>query len=153
MTDTAQVSTGAMSGLPKFDGDKNKYILWETQFKAYAGVRKFDLALETDADLPSKKSEISADEETKKKQEEAIKRNNLAMHSLTIALNYSRGILHIKAGFKSKWDETGQQGLASDVMKSLKKKFIGRNVHDQIKLLDQYTQQLMNVVELLAVAA
>ena len=101
-------------------------------------MRKFDLALETDADLPTKKNELSADEETKKKEEEAIKRNNLAMHSLTIALSYSRGILHIKAGFKGKWDETGQQGLASDVMKSLKKKFIGRNVLDTSLLLLEF---------------
>ena len=74
--------------LPIFDGEAKKFQMWWTRFNAYASVYKFRQAIQEngDEDLPESFKEVF-DEETPegKKKMAAIKRNEIAMASFTMA--------------------------------------------------------------------
>ena len=74
--------------LPIFDGEAKKFQMWWTCFNAYASVYKFRQAIQEkgDEDLPGSSEEMF-DEETPegKKKKAAIKRNEIAMASFTMA--------------------------------------------------------------------
>eukprot|EP00562_Extubocellulus_spinifer_P016464 CAMPEP_0178579538 /NCGR_PEP_ID=MMETSP0697-20121206/22134_1 /TAXON_ID=265572 /ORGANISM="Extubocellulus spinifer, Strain CCMP396" /LENGTH=94 /DNA_ID=CAMNT_0020214989 /DNA_START=738 /DNA_END=1019 /DNA_ORIENTATION=- len=84
MSENGDVATG-VSGLPKLKGSDitpDKALIWFRDFEAYATTKKYDAALEGEANLP-----IDSDTTTDDAALKARARNKLCMAALVLATN------------------------------------------------------------------
>ena len=114
--------------IPKFTGKPSDFQMWWTRFLSYGTVYKFASCLKTkiEADMPSSQAVFdampeatAADIAAKKKAELAIKRNDLAMATFTMAF-YTETMMNLV--YKAQSDEW-PQGLAHQVVDLLMKKY------------------------------
>ena len=74
--------------VPSFSGKDEDYELFWPRFEAYANMKGFAEAIDwenVDPNLPTSEKVLSVDDDTKKKEEEAIKKNKTAMEAFTLA--------------------------------------------------------------------
>ena len=74
--------------VPSFSGKDEDYELFWPRFEAYANMKGFAEAIDwenVDPNSPTSEKVLSADADTKKKEEEAIKKNKTAMAAFTLA--------------------------------------------------------------------
>ena len=101
--------------VPTFSGKEEDYELFWPRFEAYADMKGFAEAIDwenPDPDLPSKHNVFDADQDVKKRQEAAVKRNKTAIAAFTLAFqtkaslnmineakspDYPRGLAHLVA--------------------------------------------------------
>ena len=84
------MADGTTMKLPKFDGKKDSFMLWQKKFKAYANMGSFGQAIKTtpDPDLPTSATTLDASNTaTGQIQIRAIKANDRAVAALTMALD------------------------------------------------------------------
>ena len=106
-----------------FDGEEESFPKWWMQFQGYAGVHNFKQSLTVDADLPATAATaLDPDPAKKKKQELAIRRNDIAMSHLITCLTEDKDQAMI---YKAKEDPDWPNGLASTVVRLIKKKYNG----------------------------
>lgn len=122
------LSSGSIK-LPWFDGDREKFNLWWTKFVAYAVMRQFGAAIQDkpESDLPAKE-EVGANET--KANEEARKRNSLAMCSFTMAFQTESLLTMVYKAQTNNWPS----GLAYLVVKALFKKYRPDDLMAEVEL-------------------
>ena len=104
--------------VPSFDGDETNYQRWWMRFKAYAKMTGFHKALEItpEVDLPSTEAEaltLTGSTDDEKKQLAAVKRNDTAISSLTLAFTTDELLDMILEAQDKDWSD----GLACKVIK------------------------------------
>ena len=108
--------------IPKFNGKRENFAVWSSQFVAVCTVKGISEALleSFENELPTSESEtLNPSDEGEKKKLEAKVKNNLAMSYLVIASDSAQLQSKIDATKSSQWPS----GLAYKFMKSLKKKY------------------------------
>ena len=132
-------SSGAGKGLrvPEFDGKEANYQVWWTRFYAVACVYKFEAALQDtpeeampEAMSTTLKDTTDVEKAAKKLAEEAVHRNSMAIANLTIAMTTPTTMTIVYKSHSEKWPN----GLASDVVKALKKKYCPEDVTALVEL-------------------
>ena len=116
--------------LPLYDGNRDTFQMWWTKFMAYAIFYKFYAAIAGDgpeADLPAKE-ELGTTET--KENEEARKRNSLAMCSFTMAFQTESLLTLIYKAQTSDWPS----GLAAAVKSALFKKYCPDDIMAEVEL-------------------
>ena len=107
--------TSKSVNVPTFSGKEEDFELFWPRFEAYANMKGFAEALDwttVDPDLPANEKTLSNDNDTKKKQEDALKRNRTAIAAFTLAFktkacmnmineaktaDYPKGLAHLVA--------------------------------------------------------
>lgn len=106
--------------------------MWWTRFKAYAKVQKFHEALTKDQDLPDTQADaesLDRDANAKKKAVAAIDRNEKALSHLAVPFTAPKAMVHYHKASDDNWPD----GLASNVVNSLLKKFRPQDIISGIK--------------------
>ena len=106
--------------VPSFSGKEKDYELFWPRFEAYADLKGFAEALDwenPDPDLPAKHDALSADSDTRKKQEAALKRNKSAIAAFTLAFQTKSSMNMINDAKTPEYPK----GLARLVAKELKR--------------------------------
>jgi hypothetical protein len=114
---------GKVTRLLTFNGKREDYNDWHQAFKSFATVHQFGEALGVMATMPATEATaLSADADIKKLQKACIKKNNVAMSQLNLALsiNADKGLIYKPCGA---WKD----GLASRVMELLEKRYNSRD--------------------------
>ena len=122
---------GSVVKLTVFSGKRADYKDWWRTFKTFAAVHKFTVALSVQARMPATAATaLSTVDATRKLQEEAIRKNDLAMSQLNLALvsDADKGLIY-KSGATSGWPD----GLASNVVTLLDRRY---NARDTTSLLE-----------------
>ena len=116
------MADGTTMKLPKFDGKKDSFMLWQKKFKAYANMGSFGQAIKTtpDPDLPTSATTLDASNTaTGQIQIRAIKANDRAVAALTMALDDLTLMSYVNKSCTTDWPD----GNAHLVMNALIKKF------------------------------
>ena len=95
--------------VPTFSGKEEDYELFWPRFEAYANMKGFAEALDyknPDPDLPVKETDLSADADIKKKQQEAVKRNKTAIAAFTLAFKTKADMNMINEAKSDDWPIT-----------------------------------------------
>ena len=112
-----------------FNGKYKAFQTWWVQFRAYGKMSRFIKALEEipETDLLSIQNEVknlTEIDDTTKKKKVAANHNDLAMASLTLTFKIDKLIIMIL----SLQSVNQLEGLASDVIKQLKKKYKPKDI-------------------------
>ena len=106
---------------PTFDGSESNFETFWPRWESYAVMKGFEEAIcidPEDPDLPGNESNLSADADTKKKEEAALKRNKTAMAAYTLAFTE---VAQMNMIHKAK-DSNYPKGKANRVTKQLIKR-------------------------------
>ena len=119
--------------LPSFSGKQEDYPRWIMQYRAYARLYKFQAALgdSIDPEMPADENVI-VDTTTAAGalQAAAVKQNDAAMATLTLALSHEENIAMILAASTTNWPG----GEAHLVMSAMKRKYKPK---DTVALVEQ----------------
>ena len=106
--------------LPTFSGKDKDYAVFWPRFYSYAMLKGFDEVLDnTNSPLPADPTSLSSNDDLKKKQERAIKLNNLAVASFTMAFTTGTLMEHVEKSKSSEYPG----GRANLIVDRLKRKF------------------------------
>ena len=110
--------------IPTFDGKSKNFVIWWTRFKAYAKEKQFSQALgeRKEADLPNTQEDADALDQAdaaNKAALAAVSRNEKALSNLAVAFTTAKALVHYHKANDDDWPD----GLASNVVKSLMKKY------------------------------
>ena len=129
--------------LPMFDGKPEKFQVWWTRFRAYAGVFGFIKALKKGGETalpPTEDALLDDTSETDKLMIAALKRNAIAMANLTMAFTTDATMALV---YESLNDEDWPGGLAHKVIDALKKKYQPQDTMTRVEL-----RQMLNKVSM-----
>ena len=115
-------STEKVTSCPSFDGNAENYLLWKRRFIAYCAENGCRSSLEVDPELPKKAGTYDTDATKAATEKSAEKRNKVAMVLLIMAMSTESLIELIEDAIAVNPDFP--DGLASEVMKALDRKYI-----------------------------
>jgi hypothetical protein len=131
---------GKVTRLLTFNGKREDYNDWHRAFRSFATVHQFGEALGVLVNMPAttEATALLADTDIKKLQKACIKKNNVAMLQLNLALstNTDKGLIYKACGA---WKD----GLASCVMELLEKRYNSRDTSALLALKKELNNTTM----------
>ncbi|CAJ1954020.1 unnamed protein product [Cylindrotheca closterium] len=118
--------------IPTFNGEESEFQMWWMQYKAYATIAGFALAIQRtrDLDLPPKEDEVLADDADGKKMKKSCDPNSLAMATLTMAFTSASMMGMIADAVTADWPN----GLLYKVIDNLFKRYRSSDVMSKVKM-------------------
>ncbi|CAJ1934665.1 unnamed protein product [Cylindrotheca closterium] len=118
--------------IPTFNREESEFQMWWMQFKAYATIAGFAIAIQRtrDPDLPPKDDEVLADDADGKKMKKSRDANSLAMATLTMAFTSASMMGMIADAVMADW----LSGLAYKVIDTLLKRYRPSDVMSKVKM-------------------
>ena len=116
-----------------FDGKDEDYMMWWVRFQAYAEVKMFASALQDGGEpsLPKKHDDVlDMATDAGKKSYAALKHNNVAMATMTMAFS-TQGLMNLIAKAK---DNKFPMGRAHLVAEALKDKYMPKDIVTKVEL-------------------
>ena len=106
--------------IPTFDGEAKNFAMWWKKFLAYAAMSRFKDILKEERDKHLPEKEVSDDEiqsELTKEQQTAIKKNEIAMASFSIAFMTEKAMNIVYASCNKNWPEGEAYLVVRELMK------------------------------------
>jgi hypothetical protein len=123
--------------MPTFDGDPRNFANWWKKFLAYATMSKFKDILKEVRDVNLPESEVSEEnEEITKEQRIAIRKNEVAMASFSMAFTMDKAMNMVYAASTEGW----QEGEAYLVVRELMKKYRPLDTVSKIEMRQELTR-------------
>ena len=101
--------------LPTFSGKDRDFNVWWIRFNAYCTMKKIELALEENFDLPDDPKNITGTDDEKKEAKKSIAVNSSAVACLTVAFTTSQLIEYCTESQTDKYPG----GIAKEIVKKL----------------------------------